>query len=217
MTSADRTSSLARLQPLTTYCDDECAHKRCSQARRQSINGGCSPSGPASFTTNNDTFERTPPRSSNEHTLTRTALHLGSETLKLFLCIFSLPKKYNQTILFLPVHSYSSSTRSPRTHRASDDDVVCGPLSSLRGPGLHLGRPCPFGCAGWPPASPRKSCIAGPLPAAGLRSSGPGKWRKSPHQRPPCCCPGKSLLLWAVSRYTGLTLGFRTQSVEQFV
>ena len=169
MTSADRTSSLARLQPLTTYCDDEYAHKRRSQARRQSIKGGCSPSNPASFTTNNRTFERTniskdhrtvrgqsrtqairgwPGPSTdglvsvtgpeqNEHILTRTALHLGSKTLKLFLCIFSLPKKYNQTTLFLPVLSYSSSTRSPRTHRTSDDDVVCGPLPSLRGPGLH--------------------------------------------------------------------------------
>ena len=134
---------------LTTY-DDECAHERRSQARRQSIKGGCSPSDPASFTTNKHTFERTNiskiiertyPHtniSSHEHILTRTALHLGSETLKLFLCIFSLPKKYNQTILFLPVHSYSSSTRSPRTHRTSDDDVVCGPLPSLRGPGLHI-------------------------------------------------------------------------------
>ena len=53
--------------------------------------------------------------SSHEHILTRTALHLESGTLKLFLCIFSLPEKYNQTTLFLPVHSYSSSTRSPRT------------------------------------------------------------------------------------------------------
>ena len=137
MTSADRTSSLARLQPLTTYCDDECAHKRRSQARRQSIKGGCSPSDPASHTTNNRTFGRTNTFKIIERTLTRTALHLGSETLKLFLCIFSLPKKYNQTILFLPVLSYSSSTRSPRTHRTSDDDVVCGPLPSLRGPGLH--------------------------------------------------------------------------------
>ena len=75
-------------------------------------------------------------RSSNEHILTRTALHLGSGTLKLFLCIFSLPEKYNQTTLFLPVHSYS---RSPHTHRTSDDDVVCGPLPSLRGPGLQGG------------------------------------------------------------------------------
>ena len=106
MTSVDRTSSLARLQPLTTHCDDEYAHKRRRQARRQSIKGGCSPSDPASFTTDNRT---------NEHILTRTALHLGSETLKLFLCIFSLPKKYNQTTLSLPVHSYPLSTRSPHT------------------------------------------------------------------------------------------------------
>ena len=111
---------------------------------KQSIKGGCSPSDPASFhheqtclRTNEYLKDHRTNIPSHEHILTRTALHLGSETLKLFLCIFSLPKKYNQTILSLPVLSYSSSTRSPRTHRTSDDDVVCGPLPSLRGPGLQ--------------------------------------------------------------------------------
>ena len=138
MTSADRASSLATLQPLTTY-DDECAYERRSQARRQGIKGGCSPSNPASFATK-QSYLRTNEylkRSSNEHILTRTALHLGSETQSYSCASSHCPEKYNQTTLFLPVHSLSSCTRSPRTHRASDDNVVCGPLSPLRGPGLH--------------------------------------------------------------------------------
>ena len=134
MTGADRTSSLARLQPLTTYCDDECAHKRCSQAQRQSIKGGCSPSDPASFTTDNRTFERT----NISKIIERTYLypHTNCSTPwgrnpKVIPVSFHCPEKYNQTTL-------SSSTRFPRTHQACDDDVVCRPLPPSRGPGLHI-------------------------------------------------------------------------------
>ena len=118
MTSADRTSSLARLQRLTTYCDDECAHKRRSQARRQSITGGCSPSDPASFTTNNHTFERTnipkiiertyPHTNISSHELLYT---LGAEP-KSYSCVSS---QYQRSII--RQHSFSSYTLNIRRRR----------------------------------------------------------------------------------------------------
>ena len=61
----------------------------------------------------------------NEHILTRTALHLGSETLKLFLCIFSLPRSIiRQHSLFpctlTPEHTFTSHTEHPTTTLSVD-------------------------------------------------------------------------------------------------
>ena len=56
----------------------------------------------------------------------RTALHLGSETLKLFLCIFSLLRGVQS----------DKSLLHPRAS-LSTNDIVCGPPPPLRGPGLH--------------------------------------------------------------------------------
>ena len=140
MTSADRTSSLARLQPLTTYCDDECAHERRSQARRQSIKGGCSPSDPASFTTNNRTFERTNTSKIIERTYPHTNCSTPWERNPRVVPVYLLTSERS----IIRQHSSPSSAHSrthqahyPLTCQASDNDVVCGPLPPSRGPDLQ--------------------------------------------------------------------------------
>ena len=66
----------------------------------------------------------------------RTALHLGSETLKLFLCIFSLPEKYNQTTLScalsLCAHSLSPPT-DPRRRCLWTSTSITGTRFTLGG------------------------------------------------------------------------------------
>ena len=71
----------------------------------------------------------------------RTALHLGSETLKLFLCIFSLPEKCNQTTLScaLSLCAHSLSPRSgPRRRCLWTSTSITGTRFTLDALGIKI-------------------------------------------------------------------------------